>query len=505
MSIATPVCPAPTGTPTDAPVDALTGAAPASAADAVPPAPTDVTDEPALLAVVGADTLVPLLDGRRVTYANLDVAASAPALDVVAQRVAQALPLYASVHRGAGYLSQVSTALYEASRRTIGEFVGARADDVTIITRNTTDSLNLLAGCVPAEVGGGRVLVVDVEHHANLLPWSAAPGGATVMQGGASVAATLDALRAELAARPYALVAVTGASNVTGEALPLPQVVAAARAAGARVVLDGAQLVPHRGVDIAALDVDYVAFSGHKTYAPYGAGALVGRRDWLDAGRPHLAGGGAVRSVACELAGAATYSTDVTWAPSPARHEAGSPNVIGAVALAAACEALAALEPEVLHAHEARLRARLVAGLSALPGVTVLTVWDDAVDPVGVVTFAVEGHDPGLVAAYLSAEHGIGVRDGKFCAHPLLARLGHGSGAVRASVGVGTTGEHVERLVAALAQYVARGTAAPYEVVDGCWVVRDDQRPLPDVTGLSGLVATAAVANTPLAGGCAGA
>ena len=465
----------------------------------------DVADEPALLPVVGRDTLVPLVDGRHVTYANLDVAASAPALEAVAARVAQALPLYASVHRGAGYLSQVSTALYEASRRSIGAFVGAREHHVTIITRNTTDSLNLLAGCVPATVGEGRVLVLDVEHHANLLPWAAAPGGAAVLAGASSVAATLDALRVELDARPYALLAVTGASNVTGEALPIADVVALAHAAGARVVLDGAQLVPHRGIDIAALDVDYVAFSGHKTYAPYGAGALVGRRDWLDNGTPHLAGGGAVRAVThAEPDDAAPGTASATWALAPARHEAGSPNVIGAVALAAACEELAALDPAALHAHEARLRARLVEGLTQIPGVDVLSAWDDAVDPVGVVTFVVDGHDPGLVAAYLSAEHGIGVRDGKFCAHPFLARLGHRYGAVRASVGVGTTGEHVERLVAALATYVREGTRADYAVQDGCWVVRDDHRPLPDVTGLSGLVATAAVANVALAGGCGG-
>ncbi len=256
-------------------------------AHAVIEAPTSC----AVLPVVGSDTLVPLVDGRSVPYANLDVAASAPALQVVADRVNEVLPLYASVHRGAGYLSQVSTALYEAARQTIGAFVGAREDDVTIVTRNTTDSLNLLAGCVPAQADGtpGRVLVLDVEHHANLLPWQRT-GGATVLVGGATVAETLSGLRAELSRFPYALVAITGASNVTGESLPLSEVVAAAHDAGARVLLDGAQLVPHRGVSLAASDVDYVAFSGHKTYAPFGAGALVGRRDWLDAGTPYLAG-----------------------------------------------------------------------------------------------------------------------------------------------------------------------------------------------------------------------
>ncbi|WP_251152584.1 aminotransferase class V-fold PLP-dependent enzyme [Cellulosimicrobium sp. Marseille-Q4280] len=454
----------------------------------------DLAALPALLPVVGADTLVPLVDGRTVPYANLDVAASAPALRAVADRVTEVLPLYASVHRGAGYLSQVSTALYEASRRTIGSFVGAREEDVTVVTRNTTDSLNLLAGCVPANPDGspGRVLVLDVEHHANLLPWQRT-GGATVLAGGVSVAETLSGLRAELARFDYALLAVTGASNVTGESLPVADVVRIAHDAGARVVLDGAQLVPHRGFSLAETGVDYVAFSGHKTYAPFGAGTLVGRRDWLDAGTPYLAGGGAVRQVRVD-------GTD--WQPAPARHEAGSPNVVGAVALAAACDTLAGLDPAALHGHEAALRAGLVAGLSAIDGVQVVSVWPDAVDPVGVVTFSVTGHDPGLVAAYLSAEHGIGVRDGRFCAHPLLARLGHDAGAIRASVGVGTSGAEVARLVDAVRAYVEEGPQVRYAVVDGCWTVVDDPRPVPAGSGLEGLFATAAAGFLADAAGC---
>lgn len=445
-----------------------------------------------LLAVVGASTTVPLVDGTSRTYANLDCAASAPALEAVAARVTEVLPLYASVHRGAGYLSQVSTALYEASRRTVARFVGAREDDVAVITRNTTDSLNLLAGVVP---DGGAVLVLDVEHHANLLPWvqraaGARSGGrtATVLPLHPTVAATLDALRTELARRPYALLTVTGASNVTGEQLPLDRLVEVAHAAGTRVALDAAQLVPHRGFSLAESGVDYVAFSGHKTYAPFGAGALVGRRDWLDTGTPYLAGGGAVRDV----------RTDRTvWQPAPARHEAGSPNVLGAIALAQACDTLAALPAGALVAHEQALRARLVAGLERLDGVRVARIWPDSTDPVGVVTFTVADLDPGLVAAYLSAEHGIGVRDGRFCAHPLLAHLGAAQGAVRASVGVGTTVEHVDRLVDALADLLRTGPTARYEVVDGCWAVLDDTRPLVEVRGLDHLAATAAAACGP--------
>jgi selenocysteine lyase/cysteine desulfurase len=435
----------------------------------------------ALLPVLGGTTQVPLVDGSTRTYANLDYAASTPALEAVAARVHEVLPLYASVHRGAGYLSQVSTALYETSRETIGRFVGARDDDVTIITRNTTDALNLLAGCVP-----GDVLVLDLEHHANLLTWQRR--GATVLTIEGTVAATLDALRTELSARAYALVAVTGASNVTGEALPIDTVVRLAHASGARVVVDGAQLVPHRGFSLARTGADYVAFSGHKTYAPFGAGALVGRRDWLDAGEPYLAGGGAVRDVRHDR---------VVWTTSPARHEAGSPNVIGAIALAEACDVLAGLPDGALAVHEAMLRARLVEGLQAIDGVEVARIWADSADPVGVVTFSVTDHDPGLVAAYLSAEHGIGVRDGRFCAHPLLARLGVPAGAIRASVGVGTDGEAVERLLDAVRAYLDEGPRAQYVVADGCWQVEDDARPLIEVNGLAALASTAAAACGP--------
>ncbi|WP_277207727.1 aminotransferase class V-fold PLP-dependent enzyme [Isoptericola croceus] len=441
-----------------------------------------------VLPVVGHDTPAPLVDGRRVPYANLDVAASAPALQAVADRITQTLPLYASVHRGAGYLSQVSTSLYETARRTIGDFVGARDDDATLIVRNTTDALNLLAGCVPAADDGaaGRVLVLDVEHHANFLPWRRA-ARTTVLTGRDTAAETVAAIRAELAAGAaagdgYALVALTGASNVTGEVLPVADVVAAAHAAGARVLLDGAQLVPHRRFSLAETGVDYLAFSGHKTYAPFGAGVLVGRRDWLDAGTPYLAGGGAVRSVRVD---------DTEWHDGPARHEAGSPNVLGAVALAAACEALAEVDPVALREHEDALRGRLVAGLEALEGVEVVRLWADAADAVGVVTFTVAGYEPGQVAAYLSAEHGIGVRDGRFCAHPLLSRLGYGAGAVRSSVGVGTAGEEVERLVAAVTALVTEGPRARYDVVDGLWIVVDDPRPVPEGSGLEGLLATA--------------
>ncbi|MCJ0891481.1 aminotransferase class V-fold PLP-dependent enzyme [Rhodococcus sp. ARC_M5] len=413
--------------------------------------------------VSGTELQVPLVQGGTCTYANFDYAASAPALTAATDRIAELLPFYSSVHRGAGYASRVSTAAYEKARVTVADFVGAQPDSVVVFTRNTTDSLNLLAACVP-----GETVVLDIEHHANLLPWR----DRRVVVAASTLAETIVRLDAELAAKPAALLAITGASNVTGEVLPIAELAALAHRHGARIVVDGAQLVPHRRVDIAALGVDYLAFSGHKLYAPFGAGVLVGRRDWLDDGEPHLAGGGAVRSVGID-------HTD--WAPAPQRHEAGTPNVLGVAALAAACEAIAGFDDAELQQHEHDLSSRLREGLAALDGVEQLQVWDDAPDSVGIVTFTVAGRDPGEVAAYLSAEHGIGVRDGKFCAHQLLSRLGHAAGAVRASIGLGSSSADVDRLVDALAALVECGPNWHYAEDAGWWNPVPDPRPFPEL------------------------
>lgn len=409
--------------------------------------------------VSGCDTEVPLVQGGTCTYANFDYAASAPALATVTDRITELLPFYASVHRGAGYASRISTTAYEDARTSVSHFVGASDDQVVVFTRNTTDSLNLLASAVP-----GDVVVLDIEHHANLLPWK----NSRIVEAADTVSETVWRLTVELERAPAALLAVTGASNVTGEVLPIAELTDLAHEYGARILVDGAQLVPHRRIDLARLGVDYLAFSGHKLYAPFGAGVLVGRRDWLDEAEPYLAGGGAVREVSID---------GTEWACAPARHEAGTPNVLGVAALAAACDTLAGFDADAAIRHEEALCALLVEGLTDIDGVELLRLWDDADDCVGIVTFTVDGFEPGEIASYLSAEHGIGVRDGRFCAHPLLARVGRPGGAVRASLGLGSSSDDVERLVSALRSLVEHGPSWVHAKSDGVWSPTPETRP----------------------------
>ncbi|MFI1849955.1 aminotransferase class V-fold PLP-dependent enzyme [Streptomyces sp. NPDC020480] len=448
------------------------------------------------LPVLGRDVLVPLVTGGEVDYAALDYAASAPALQRVWDDIAAYAPYYGSVHRGAGYLSQLSTDLFENSRKEVAAFLGCRPDDQVVFTRATTDSLNLLAAALPQ---GTRVFVFETEHHASLLPWQQRDGiEVGYLSAPRSPRQAVETLERALAAwraddqeadtgagAGAALVCVTGASNVTGELWPVRELAEVAHAHGARIVLDAAQLAPHHPVDIAALDVDWVAFSGHKLYAPFGAGVLAGRADWLRAARPYLAGGGASRKVALSVR-EGVGEVEVEWHTTEARHEAGSPNVIGAYAIASACKALTEAGFESLVARERRLIAKVREGLAEVDEVRVLSLFGDDAPRVGVISFVVEGWNSSHFAAALSAEYGIGVRDGLFCAHPLVRTLLGGEpgeagecgapetapgerslNAIRVSFGAGTPDEHVERFVGAVKELVRDGAKWSYRTEDG--------------------------------------
>ncbi len=430
-----------------------------------------------LLEVVGAGLAVPCLDGVERPYVDLDCAASTPSSVGVARAVGDFLPRYSSVHRGAGFKSRAATEAYEDARVRALRFAGREdGSDTAIICRNTTEAINHLAYRLrlqPDDV----VLTTVLEHHANLLPW-ARYARRRYVECGADGTFGVDDVVAGLDVEPAPKVlAVSAASNVTGWMPPVEEICTAAHARGVPVVLDAAQLAPHRpipGVRDGTDGADFVAWSGHKMYAPFGAGVLAGPSAAFADGDPFLAGGGAVELVDLD---------EVLWSQPPEREEAGSPNVIGAVALGAAMDELLGIGWEAIGRHERALADRLRRGLAAIEGVRLLGP-SAGTQTLAVATFTVDGMHHGLVAARLATEFGIGVRHGCFCAHPYLLRLlGIGPdgvavardearrgdrrripGAVRASAGLGTSLGDVDALLGALGLLVS-GSPAPVDYV----------------------------------------
>ena len=371
-------------------------------------------------ALVGVDVPVPVLDGRWVPYVNLDNAASTPAFRSVMETVERFVPLYASVHRGTGYLSRLSTAAYEEARVLVGRFVGADPErDVVLFGKNTTEAVNRLARSL-LMAPGSVVLTTMLEHHSNDLPWRARTRTVRVraMPDGRLDEDDLDRQLAIHAGR-VALLVVSSASNVTGLVQPVHRLAEKVHAIGGQILVDAAQLAAHRPLDMWAHDdpghLDFVALSAHKMYAPFGTGALVGRRDRF-AGTPDHSGGGTIYAVTAD---------DVAWAELPDREEAGSPNVVGAVALAAAMQTLEHIGLERIAAHEAQLTRYAVDRLGRVPGLTIHgpTGAEENVSRVGVIPFTIAGLPHGLVASILGHEHGIGVRSGCFCAQPYIFHL----------------------------------------------------------------------------------
>ncbi len=371
--------------------------------------------------VVGIDTRVPLLDGRQVPYINLDNAATTPALRPVVDTVNEFLHWYASVERGSGLKSRVSTAVYTQARQIVSEFVGAEPDEYTVIfTKNTTEAINKLAhrfSFAPGDI----VLRSLMEHHSNDLPWRfvADVKYIEVDSRGRLDLDHLDYLLSKFSER-IKLVAISGASNVTGYINPIHEIAARAHAIGAKVLIDAAQLAPHRKIEMGSPadpeHIDYLTFSAHKMYAPYGTGVLVGLRETFDQGAPDYVGGGTIDLV----------TTDhVRWARLPEKEEAGTPNAVGAVALAAAIASMNEIGTDAIARHEAALTAYLLRQLRQIDGITVYGDSDPAraVDRLGVIPLAVDRVPHQLVAAVLAFEGGIGVRNGCFCAHPYVLKL----------------------------------------------------------------------------------
>jgi cysteine desulfurase/selenocysteine lyase len=371
---------------------------------------------------VGLDVKTPVLDGSQRRYTNFDNAASTPSLTSAQKALNDFSEYYSSVHRGTGFKSQLSTQVYEQARNIVLNFVGANAQTHTcIFGKNTTEAVNKLARRFPFTKERNIVLTSSMEHHSNDLPWRAVTEviHIALLPDGRLNEADFDAKLRQYADQ-VALVAITGASNVTGYINPIHRLAEKTHTAGAQIAIDAAQLAPHRKLDMRSLDdpshIDFLTISAHKMYAPFGTGALIGRKDTLEKGIPDMVGGGTVEIVTLK---------DVSWAKLPDRDEAGSPNVVGAVALAAAIQQLEVFGMDAVADHEAELTKHLLTRLGQIPGIEIYGDLDPAnsANRLGVVPINLKGKSHFLVAAILGHEFGIGVRNGCFCAHPYLLHI----------------------------------------------------------------------------------
>jgi cysteine desulfurase/selenocysteine lyase len=358
----------------------------------------------------------------------------------------------AAVHRGAHQLSEEATDAYEGARATVARFVGG-ADDEVVFTKNATESLNLVAYAFSNSVAGqakdprltlgegDEVLVTEMEHHANLVPWQevARRTGATLRWVGVTDEGRLDLSSLEgLLSERTKVFAFTHVSNVLGTINPVRELVDAARAVDAVTVLDACQSAPHLALDVADLGVDFAAFSGHKMFGPTGIGVLWGRGELLEAMPPFLTGGSMIETV---------HMDHSTYAPPPQRFEAGSPNSAQAVGLAAAIDYLGEIGMDRVAAHEHALTERLLAGLAERPWVRIVGP-ATPLDRVGAVAFDVAGvhsHDVGQVVD----DQGVAVRVGHHCAWPLHRRMGV-TATTRASLAAYTTPDEVDTFLEAL-------------------------------------------------------
>lgn len=380
--------------------------------------------------------------GRPVVY--LDSGASAQRVLASVQAVDRyERSHHSNVHRGAHTMSAEATAAYEGARATVADHIGAAERREVIFVRNATEAINLVARAWgDANLGpGDRVLLTEMEHHSNLVPWQqlAERVGAEVdwVPVGDGGLLDMEALAALLERGPK-LLAVTHVSNVLGTENPLAEISRLAHAAGALVLADGAQAAPKLPLDVGALGVDFYALTGHKLYAPTGIGALWGRLELLRAMPPFLGGGSMIRKVTTE---------GTTYADPPARFEAGTPAIAQAIGMASALRWLDGLGMEAVLAHERQIADHALERLAEVPG---LRIFGPPRGPerVGPVSFELEGVHAHDVSEILD-RHGVAVRAGHHCAQPLMERLGVAATA-RASFAVHTVPEEIDRLVEGL-------------------------------------------------------
>ena len=370
----------------------------------------------------------PMRGGKRLVFLDSGATSQKPISVLDAERNFYSTH-NAAVHRGSYYLAELASEAYEGARIKVAQFLGGLTDEV-IFTKSATESLNLLAVSFERSQGrlhigaGDEIVVSELEHHANLLPWQqlAKRTGATLKwfsmkEDGSLDLSTID----QIITSKTKVVAITHQSNVLGSVPDLPPIIAAAHSVGAVVVLDGCQSVPHQVVDVKALDVDFIVFSGHKALGPTGIGVLWGRLELLDQMEPFLYGGSMIETVTM---------TESTWAPVPKRFEAGVPNMAQAVGLAAALDYLSNVGLTKIHQWELALTEYALSGLKEIEGVKVIGPQGIA-NRGGVISFTIDGLHPHDIGQVMD-QYGVAVRTGHHCAWPLIRKLGL-TGTTRAS------------------------------------------------------------------------
>jgi cysteine desulfurase/selenocysteine lyase len=381
-----------------------------------------------------------LVHGKPLAYLD-NAASSQPPRQVVEATAEQQLHNHANVHRGVHELSERSTAAYEGARNKVRRFINAAGVDEIVFTRGTTESINLVAAALGRQRlrHGDEVLITWMEHHSNIVPWQliCEQTGAKLVVAPVTDAGELDrdGFRRLLGARTK-IVAITHVSNALGTINPLTELIAEAHAAGATVLVDGAQAVPHLRVDVQALDADFYAFSGHKMYAPTGTGVLYGKRALLDSMPPYQGGGEMILTVRFD---------GTTYNALPYKFEAGTPNITGVIGLGAAIDYLERIDFDALAAHEHDLLAYASERVGSLPGARLIGT---AAHKAGVLSFVLEGihaHDLGTIVD----REGVAIRTGHHCAMPIMDRFGVAATA-RASFALYNNRADVDRLMAGL-------------------------------------------------------
>ncbi len=430
---------------------------------------------------VGLDREVPLLDGSYRQYVNLDNAATTPPFRDVVNTINKFIDWYASVHRGTGYKSLLSTNVYNQCREIVAKFVGADPSYHTVIfCSNTTDAINRLCHCLHLEEDE-FVLISMMEHHSNMLPWRICGNVDYIQTKLPDGSLDIEHLKTKLGEHKnkVKLVAITGASNITGYLPPIKEIAQIVHQSGAMLLVDAAQLIAHRPIKMGCPDdsdhIDFLAFSAHKMYAPFGSGALIGPTEFFEKRNPGYVGGGAVELVTLD---------EIVWTDVPEKEEAGSPNLIGVLALAKSIQILQDIGMENVAIHERNLTAKILQLLNDIPEIKIFGENDPTLkhDRVGVIPILLNKMEHSLLAAILGYEWGIGVRHGCFCAHPYIENLfqlndedlnqyakriqeGDRSnlpGFVRISLGLYNTTEEIEYLIYALKEIIKFGHKGKY-------------------------------------------